>query len=603
MAPTFRNRDRRPNRSSHVDHDLLEGLPVRHWRRGDVTVAPPATQENTTSQNDIWAVELPHGMPKDSHLLPQHSQDLLRAARSGRIYKRPAPLEEEEADVEAVLGDKPEKKDDDTKERGFTAKAWKQIPRHMEGPDIDYLAKRRKGLVTITARVAPPTSTLTKNTVKRIDAAGNEYVQDVIVPHGQKVEGEVISQTVVPDPSAAAVDPFAVHQVTPARSKKSSKKKSKGAAGRGRKKKAAAPTSVPASMHLEGAAPVAEGANGTVSADGVKSENETGTTPANNEDTEMGDGSMAASDDDEDGEDGDDGEDDEGSVDNQNSPSKPPRPTSPVPLATTGIKTVPSLGFGDTPMSGLEFPRPHPMIHTERVKSEGQSGSPLKNVALTTSALTSPLESPTVAAPFSEINAPAPEQDHVATAGEKEALDEEMLLETAESAPTEIPPPPPNPTAAEIVASEELLREEEEEEEMLLDIVENANNAQIGGSDAPIAAPGIPAEQAPIPLAEATTEPIPSEDLAAPVEIEQEDPALVENPEPDPVQEEQKVEEEDDDDLLDLLGGLEKSLEKPEQAPVAPKPVEVKEQEETTQPTNTETSESVGAVETEKQET
>jgi hypothetical protein len=206
-------------------------------------------------------------MPKDSHLLPQHSQDLLRAARSGRIYKRPAPLEEEEADVEAVLGDKPEKKDDDTKERGFTAKAWKQIPRHMEGPDIDYLAKRRKGLVTVTARTAPPTATLTKNTVKRIDAAGNEYVQDVIVPHGQKVEGEVISQTVVPDPSAVVTETFAVQQVTPSRSKKSSKKKSKSAASRGRKKKAAAPTSVPASMHLEGATPVTEGASGTVGTD------------------------------------------------------------------------------------------------------------------------------------------------------------------------------------------------------------------------------------------------------------------------------------------------------------------------------------------------
>jgi hypothetical protein len=206
-------------------------------------------------------------MPKDSHLLPQHSQDLLRAARSGRIYKRPAPLEEEEADAEAALGDKPEKKDDDTKERGFTAKAWKQIPRHMEGPDIDYLAKRRKGLVTITARTAPPPATLTKNKVKRIDAAGNEYVQDVIVPHGQKVEGVVISQTVVPDPSAIAADPFAVPQVTPSRSKKSSKKKSKSAAARGRKKKAAAPTSVPASMHLDGAAPAIEGAESSVGTD------------------------------------------------------------------------------------------------------------------------------------------------------------------------------------------------------------------------------------------------------------------------------------------------------------------------------------------------
>lgn len=249
-----------------MDHDVFEGLPVRHWRRDDVTVAPPPTQENTTSQNDIWAVELPHGMPKDSHLLPQHSQDLLRAARSGRIYKRPAPPEEEEADVEAVLGDKPEKKDDDTKDRGFTAKAWKQIPRHLEGPDIEYLAKRRKGLITIASKPAALAPTLTKTTVKRIDAAGNEYVQDVVVPHGQKVEGEVISQTVIPDPSAGAVDPFAV-QPTPPRKKGSSSKKKAKSAGRGRKKKAAAPTSAPAVIPAEGSAPVGEGLNGAVGAD------------------------------------------------------------------------------------------------------------------------------------------------------------------------------------------------------------------------------------------------------------------------------------------------------------------------------------------------
>lgn len=246
---------------------MFEGLPVRHWRRDDVTVAPPPTQENTTSQNDIWAVELPHGMPKDSHLLPQHSQDLLRAARSGRIYKRPAPPEEEEADVEAVLGDKPEKKDDDTKDKGFTAKAWKQIPRHMEGPDIEYLAKRRKGLITVTAKPAAPTSTLTKTTVKRIDAAGNEYVQDVVIPHGQQVEGEVISQTAIPDPSATAVDSFAVQPTPPRKKASSSKKKVKGAAGRGRKKKAAAPTSVPATVPTEGTPPVSEGVDGAVGVD------------------------------------------------------------------------------------------------------------------------------------------------------------------------------------------------------------------------------------------------------------------------------------------------------------------------------------------------
>jgi hypothetical protein len=209
-----------------------------------VTVAPPPTQDSTTTHNDIWAIELPHGMPKDSHLLPQHSQDLLRAARSGKIYKRPAPVEEEEADPEAVLGDKPEKKEDDTKDKGFTAKAWKPIPRHIEHPEVEYLAKRRKGLITITAKTTSTVPTLTKAKVKKIDAAGNAYVQDVIVPTGQQVEGEILSTTLIPDPNAT-VDSFSTVQPTPSKKKSSSQRKKAKGPGRGRKKKPAPPTSVP----------------------------------------------------------------------------------------------------------------------------------------------------------------------------------------------------------------------------------------------------------------------------------------------------------------------------------------------------------------------
>jgi hypothetical protein len=193
-------------------------------------------------------------MPKDSHLLPQHSQDLLRAARSGRIYKRPAPAEEEEADPETVPGDKLEKKDDDPKERGFTARTWKQVPRHLEGPDVEYLAKRRKGLVTQTPKGTSngAATTLTKTTVRRTNAAGNMYVQDVVVANGQAVEGEVISQTVVPDPSATrAVSELAVQPTLPRRRPPPPKRKAKGP-GRGRRKKPSAPTSAPATLQMDG---------------------------------------------------------------------------------------------------------------------------------------------------------------------------------------------------------------------------------------------------------------------------------------------------------------------------------------------------------------
>ena len=224
---------------------MFEGLPVRHWRRDLVTVAPPPpSQDNPASQNDVWAVELPYGMPKDSHLLPQHSQDLLRAARSGRIYKRPAPPEEEEVDAEAIIGDKADKKEDDHKNAGFTARAWKLIPRHLEGPDVEYLAKRRKGIVTVTKKSAnsAPAPVMTKATVKRMDAAGNEYVQDVVVPQGHPVEGEVLSQRVIQDPNAAALGDGSL--VPSKRKIPPPRKKSKGT-GKSKKKKLNPPTSAP----------------------------------------------------------------------------------------------------------------------------------------------------------------------------------------------------------------------------------------------------------------------------------------------------------------------------------------------------------------------
>lgn len=549
MAPTYRNQNRRQNRTGVVDHDILEGLPVRQWRRDYVTVAPPPIQDSTTSQNDIWAVELPHGMPKDSHLLPQHSQDLLRAARSGRIYKRPAPPEEEEADAEAILGDKPEKKEDDPKDKGFTAKAWKPIPRHMEGPDIEYLAKKRKGLVPMKANPAPVVATLTKTTVKRIDAAGNEYVQDVVVPHGQQVEGEVIAQTLIPDPSASA-DSFTVQPTPTKRKGGGSKKKLKGP-GRGRKKKQqVAPTSVPETVHVGGTVQSGALAEGAVGPDGVKIEadaNATQTdteTQTQNEDTEMGDGSMANSDEDEgdEGEDGEDGDEDEGS-DAQNSPSKPSR-SSPSIGSIPAIKSIPNLGLSDTIIGGTELAHPS-RIFTEREKAEGRFGSPLKTVALTASTLTSPLESPTVASASDSFSAPG-HQSPLAATVEHSSLDEAMKQETTKSAPTTLPPPPPAPTEVEVQTAVET-RQEEEEEEMLLDIVDNANNAQIGGPEATLPAPEPETSVAAVP-AEAVK--VPREEEAAAEPPKEEKPG-----EPAP-------EADDDDDYPDLLGGLERSLEK-----------------------------------------
>ncbi|PBP28453.1 LYR family protein [Diplocarpon rosae] len=486
MAPSasYRNANRRQNRPG-VDHGEYEGIPIRHWRREDVTVAPPPIPDSTASQNDIWAVELPHGMPKDSQLLPQHSQDLLRAARSGKIYKP---------------------------------------------------------------------------TVKRIDAAGNEYVQDVVVPQGQKLEGEVISQTQIPDPSAA-VD-MAVAHATPPKRKSTSKKKSKGP-GRGRKKPTAAPTSAPQVAPTEGAAlvPPAEGAAGP---DGIKTSNENHSTPTQNEDTEMGDGSQPNSeeDDGDDGDDGDEGDDDEGLVDVQGLASKPAHQPSPSGLPTPFLPPTPSLDAGDTAMGGTEFNPALPGPGTDRL--EGSLGSPLKNVAMTTSAIASPLESTaletTAASPHHET-APSPESAPAPENVTLDTLDKQMQRQTTELAPPTLPPPPPEPTTTEIVAAMEESQEKEDEEEMLLDIVDEANRAKIDASKEQIAAVASSpaqvdskkdpdAESAPKEFLQPNESEVHAEKTSEPREI----PA-----------------EEDDDDYPDLLGGLEESLKTPQAKAESPK--------------------------------
>lgn len=274
-------------------------------------------------------------MPKDSHLLPQHSQDLLRAARSGRLYVRRLPAEEEEVDAEAALGDKPEKKEEEPKEKGFSVKTWKLVPKHQEGPEIEFLAKRRKGLTgTAVKDVVATGPTITKARVRRTDAAGNTYVEDVVVAEGQALDGELLSQTVVADPSTGkpAVDGITTQPTPPRRRPPPPKRKAKGP-GRGRKRKLPlAPTSVPGELggvkvetENKGAGVQNNGVALEVSArtfsptfhrirlnakyyQGIKREDsDTVNNENENEDTEMGDDNLIPSD--EEGEDGSDDDD------------------------------------------------------------------------------------------------------------------------------------------------------------------------------------------------------------------------------------------------------------------------------------------------------
>ncbi|KAI0838100.1 hypothetical protein F5Y06DRAFT_287572 [Hypoxylon sp. FL0890] len=405
MAPNFRQntQTRRGNRSGYVEHDDFEGLPVRQWRQEWVKIAPPPPTD-TTQKNDIWAIELPHGMPKDSHLLPTHTQELLRAARSGRLYKRPPPAEEEEVDADATLAEKPEKKEEDPSTKGYQVKVWKQVARNAEGPTISHLAKRRKGVITLSSNLpAGATSgpTITKATVRRIDAAGNPYTQEITLTEGQHVDGEIISTTVVPAPNPAANADASV-AATPVRRRPPPPKRKPKGPGRGRKKKLPLPASTQPGGAITG---VDTASTGTKPSDaetsGVKPDDQS---EAKNQDSEMADDDEGddGEDDGEDGEDGDEGDEEDSEMpdgERAESESKTDRMVEASSVisqaeasseattvdASTGSGPAPAKEFSPPPMINLLPSQPalqHAPSHFE--------GSPLKNVVAAT---TSPTDS------------------------------------------------------------------------------------------------------------------------------------------------------------------------------------------------------------------
>lgn len=245
-------------------YSISVGLPVRQWRQEWVNAAPSLQQE-MTQQGDRWAVELPYGMPRESHLLPPHTQELLRAARSGRLYKRPAPAEEDEADaeVDAVKG---EKKEWEVPSDGFMVKTWKQVSRNAEAPSTSHLAKRHKNTVTLASRaVAVPLvgPTVIRATVRRIDAAGNSYEETVNLAEGKQVDGQIISTTVVPARSVTQGESLQ-QQATPARKRPPPPKRKAKGLGRGRKK-----GKLPLPMPATRSQPATAGGDSSVKPDGV----------------------------------------------------------------------------------------------------------------------------------------------------------------------------------------------------------------------------------------------------------------------------------------------------------------------------------------------
>ncbi|CAG9995595.1 unnamed protein product [Clonostachys byssicola] len=321
MAPGTR----RANRSGYAEHDDFEGLPVRQWRQDWVTVAPPDQQEQQ-QQNDIWAIELIHGMPKDATLLPLHTQELLRAARSGRLYKRPPPPEEEDAEAEAAP-EKQEKKEEETVATGFSVKLWKQLPRSSEDTGLSHLAKRRKGTITIASKTVHEKAvgpTVTRATVRRMDAAGNPYTEEVTLADGQQVQGEIISTRVEAAPVGQPETFQHAPPPPPARKRAPPPKRKRAGPGRGKKK---GKIPLPGAVQPAGVVP---GANGLSAPkpDGLPNDAKSASEAPTNHDSEMADGDENDEDEDEDdeGDEGDEGEEGEG----EDTPSVQQRDSAPV---------------------------------------------------------------------------------------------------------------------------------------------------------------------------------------------------------------------------------------------------------------------------------
>ncbi|KAL7621243.1 hypothetical protein AAE478_008560 [Parahypoxylon ruwenzoriense] len=396
MAPNFRQntQTRRGNRSGYVEHDDFEGLPVRQWRQEWVSIAPPPPSD-TTQKNDIWAIELPHGMPKDSHLLPAHTQELLRAARSGRLYKRPPPAEEEEVDADAALAEKPEKKEEDPSTQGFQVRVWKQVPRNAEGPTVSHLAKRRKGVITLSSN--PPAGassgpTIMKATVRRIDAAGNPYTQEITLNEGQPVDGEIISTTVVPA-SISAPNGDGSTAATPVRRRPPPPKRKPKGPGRGRKKKLPLPTTTRLEALSTG---VGIPSDGTKPSGPELNDNKPGDqSESKNQDSEMPDDDEGddGEDDGDEGEDGDEGDEEDSEMPDGERAGSEVKADQPGPSIVESSPVDTSIGAGHplekhpSPPSNPNLPPAQP--HSQHIPSHFE-GSPLKHVVTAASPADSP---------------------------------------------------------------------------------------------------------------------------------------------------------------------------------------------------------------------
>lgn len=360
---------------TQIDHDVFEGLPVRHWRKRsfNINAAPEKDILNPLGTGDTGWPELP--MPRDAHMYTPMSEALLRAARMGQVKKAATPLMDD---------DKEPGEDDDVDgdlDMGFVAKRWAVVPKDMEGPEPEFLAKRRKGLPSIYTGATGPlgnTAQMRKTKIRKLDTEGNSYIWEVLVPEGQAVDGEIVEEETSPTQAPApgtVVEGLGVvnaegvviagDQVMPTVNRRRPpppKRKAKGP-GRGRKKKVAFTPGTEGAATADG---ISAAVNGSIA--GVDESNSAKTAHGILDgDTEMGDENVLqegeeGSEEGSEGEEGEDGEREEGELSPSPTPAKSPaEPAEPPAIVVNDIKVEAAAIARDTTPSPSKIPVSSPV--------------------------------------------------------------------------------------------------------------------------------------------------------------------------------------------------------------------------------------------------
>lgn len=363
-------------------------------------------------------------MPQDSGLLPPISRALLRAARAGCIYIRQSGRSPNEEGKETTDAEDQSTATIHMADRSFTSRKWMTLPKNMEPPEVEFLAKRRPGLPSLyggTAAVdggAPGPMRRTK--FKKVDPeTGNISIYEAWVPEGHRIEGEVTGDVQsIAEQSELPVKPempapgtvvegvgvvnsegvvvaeagSAAVMTPPKRRPPPPKRKGKGI-GRGRKKKVMfAPGEGADAATVHGVAPNAEGG-----VDGVKE---------GQEGSQMSVDQSGQDEDEEDGEEGD--ESDEG--DETMTDAKTPE----TPQALSGTESTPQPST-DTPADTKDVdmadgaPEGPPALESPTVAGQDAASQPEAAPALDTSQTDASASAPP-APPAEKAEEAAPER-------------------------------------------------------------------------------------------------------------------------------------------------------------------------------------------------